>query len=98
MLTPPVLSFDPSSALVVAVEISHSTWVIAGQAPGLWHVKVRRRIAARGEALLLAVGQLRRGAVPASDHVIVTYEAGYTGFWLARLLRRHAMDVYVIQL
>jgi transposase len=97
MLTPPVLSFDPSSALVVAVEISQSSWVIAAHVPGLGHVKVRRRIAASGEALLLAVEQLKRRAVPASDHVIVTYEAGYTGFWLARLLRRHAMDVYVIQ-
>jgi transposase len=97
MLTAPVLSFDPSSALVVAVEISQSSWVIAAHVPGLGHVKVRRRIAACGEALLLAVEQLKRRAVPVSDHVIVTYEAGYTGFWLARLLRRHAMDVYVIQ-
>jgi transposase len=97
MLTAPVLSFNPSSALVVAVEISQSSWVIAAHVPGLGHVKVRRRIAARGEALLLAVEQLKRRAVPASDHVIVTYEAGYTGFWLARLLHRHAMDVYVIQ-
>jgi hypothetical protein len=76
MLTPPVLSFVPSSALVIAVEISRSSWVIAAHVPGLGHVKVRRRIAARGEALLLAVEQLKRRAVPASDHVIVTYETG----------------------
>jgi transposase len=97
MLTAPTLSFDLSAALVVAVEISRATWVIAAHVPGLGHVKVRRRIEARGEALLLAIEQLKRRAVAANNHVIVTYEAGYTGFWLARLLRRHAIEVYVIQ-
>jgi transposase len=97
MLTAPTLSFDLSAALVVAVEISRATWVIAAHVPGLGHVKVRRRIEARGEALLLAIEQLKRRAATGIHHVIVTYEAGYTGFWLARLLRRHAIEVYVIQ-
>jgi transposase len=97
MLTAPTLSFDLSAALVVAVEISRATWVIAAHVPGLGHVKVRRRIEARGEALLLAIEQLKRRAATGIHHVIVTYEAGYTGFWLARQLRRHAIEVYVIQ-
>jgi len=97
MLTAPTPSFDLSAALVVAVEISRPTWVIAAHVPGLGHVKVRRRIEARGEALLLAIEQLKRRAATGIDHVIVTYEAGYTGFWLARLVRRHAIEVYVIQ-
>src|SRR5215208_2693702 len=97
MLTAPTPSFDLSSALVVAVEISRPTWVIAAHVPGLGHVKVRRRIEARAEALLLAIEQLKRRAATGIDHVIVTYEAGYTGFWLARLVRRHAIEVYVIQ-
>ena len=97
MLTAPTLSFDLSAALVIAVEISRPTWVIAAHVPGLGHVKVRRRIEARGEALLLAIEQLKRRAATGIDHVIVTYEAGYTGFWLARLVRRHAIEVYVIQ-
>ena len=29
--------------------------------------------------------------------MIVSYEAGYSGFWLARLLQQHAIEVYVIQ-
>src|SRR5215213_10080215 len=95
MLTAPTPSFDLSSALVVAVEISRPTWVIAAHVPGLGHVKVRRRIEARAEALLLAIEQLKRRAATGIDHVIVTYEAGYTGFWLARLVRRHAIEVYV---
>ncbi len=97
MLTAPVLSFDLGSALVVAVEISRTTWVIAAHVPGLGHVKVRRRIEPRGEALLLAIEQLKRRAAGSTDHVIVTYEAGYTGFWLARLRQRHAMGVDIVQ-
>ena len=77
MLTAPTLSFDLSAALVVAVEISRATWVIAAHVPGLGHVKVRRRIEARGEALLLAVEQLKRCAATGIHHVIVAYEAGY---------------------
>jgi transposase len=97
MLTAPTPSFDLSSALVVAVEISRPTWVIAAHVPGLGHVKVRRRIEARAEALLLAIEQLKRRAATGIHHLIVAYEAGYTGFWLARLVRRHAIEVYVIQ-
>jgi hypothetical protein len=50
-------------------------------------------VVAVGEALLFAIEQLKRRAATGIHHVIVTYEAGYTGFWLARLLRRHAIEV-----
>lgn len=97
MLTAPVLSFDLRSTLVIAVEISQAAWVIAAHIPGLGHVKTRRRIEPNGEALLHVVKQLKRRACIAPEHVVVTYEAGYSGFWLARLLQRHAIAVYVIQ-
>ena len=31
------------------------------------------------------------------ERVIAVYEAGWSGFWLARWLRRHGVEVYVIQ-
>jgi transposase len=100
MMTAPVLSSNLSAALVVAVEISRTAWVIAAHAPGLGHIKVKQRIEPRGEALLLAIEWLKRrsaAAKTAVDQVIVAYEAGYSGFWLARLLKQHAIEVYVIQ-
>ena len=97
MLTAPILSFDLRSTLVIAVEISQVAWVIAAHVPGLSHVKTRRRIEPNGEALLLALEHLKRRASITPEHVVVTYEAGYSGFWLARLLQRHAVEVYVIQ-
>ena len=98
MVAAPALSFDLSSTLVIAVEISQSAWVIAAHLSGLEHVKVRRRIKARGEALLLALDQLKRRVPTAFEHVIITYEAGYSGFCLARRLQQqHGIKVYVIQ-
>jgi transposase len=97
MATAPVLSSDLRSALVIAVEISRTAWVIAAHVPGLGHVKIKRRIEPRGEALLFAIEQLKRRATAAVAHVIVAYEAGYTGFRLARLLRRNAIEVRAIQ-
>jgi transposase len=97
MLTAPMPSFDLRSTLVIAVEVSQAAWNIAAHVPGLGHVKTRRRIEPNAEDLLLAVDQLRRRASVAPTHVVVTYEAGYSGFWLARLLQRYAIEVYVIQ-
>ncbi len=97
MLTAPMPSFDLRSTLVIAVEVSQAAWNIAAHVPGLGHVKTRRRIEPNAEGLLRAVDQLRRRASVAPTHVVVTYEAGYSGFWLARLLQRYAIEVYVIQ-
>src|SRR5829696_4366428 len=43
------------------------------------------------------MGASDAGAATGIHHVIVTYEAGYTGFWLARLLQQSAIEVFVIQ-
>jgi transposase len=97
MITGPAFSSDLNSALVVAVEISRTAWVIAAHVPGLGHVKVKQRIEPRGEALLRTIERLKHRATAAVTHVIVAHEAGYTGFWLARLLRQSAIEVFVIQ-
>lgn len=100
MMTAPALSSNLNAPLVVAVEISRTAWVIAAHAPGLGHIKIKQRIEPRGEPLLLAIERLKRrsAAVKAAvDQVIVAYEAGYSGFWLARLLQQSAIEVYVIQ-
>ena len=87
MSTAAVLSFDLRSALVVAVEISQTAWVIAAHVPGLEHVKVRRRIEPHGEALLRAIEQLKRRASITPDHVVVSYEAGsYDGIWVTTVV------------
>ena len=43
MMTAPALSSNLNAALVVAVEISRTAWVIAAHAPGLGHIKIKPR-------------------------------------------------------
>jgi transposase len=100
MMTAPVLSSNLDSALVIAVEVARTAWVIAAHVPGLSHTKVKQRIEPRGEALLEALERLKRRAArtkTAVERIVVAYEAGYSGFWLARLLRQSAIEVFVIQ-
>jgi transposase len=100
MMSATALSSSLNSALVVAVEVSRTAWVIAAHVPGLSHTKVKQRIEPRGEALLVALERLKRRAArtkTALERIVVAYEAGYSGFWLARLLRQSAIEVFIIQ-
>ena len=62
MRTAPALSSTLNAALVVAVEVSRTAWVIAAHVPGLSHIKVKQRIEPRGEALLVALERLKHRA------------------------------------
>ena len=100
MRTAPTPLPDLRTTLVIAVELSKAAWVIAAHVPGLEGIKVKQRIEPRGEALGEAVERLKwraagKGATVA--RTVVAYEAGYSGFWLARLLRQRGIEVHVIQ-
>jgi transposase len=91
---------DFDRALILALEVSEKSWVIAAHVPGLQGSKPRRTLAPTAEALLEAVETLRARAARAGrsvDRVVLVYEAGYSGFWLARWLARHGVDSFVIQ-
>jgi transposase len=91
---------DLETTLVVAVEISKSTWLTASQIPGLPAVKAKQQVAATGEALSDAIDRLIRRAAAKGASVqrtVVCYEAGHAGFWLARFLQRRGLEVFVIQ-
>jgi transposase len=93
-----VADFD--RALILALEVSEKSWVVAAHVPGLQGSKLRRTLSPAAEALLEAVEIYRARAARAGrnvDRVVLVYEAGYSGFWLARWLARHAVDTFVIQ-
>ena len=89
-----------ASTLVLAIEVSNKSWVLAAQVPGLPHTKAKRTIHPEAGALLAAIAGYRARAA-ATGHsiqrVIAVYEAGWSGFWLARWLIRHGVEVYVVQ-
>jgi transposase len=91
---------DYQTTLILSIEVSNKSWVLAAQVPGLPHTKARRCVSPGAEALLTAISGYRARAADLGhkiERVIAVYEAGWSGFWLARWLRRHGVEVYVIQ-
>jgi transposase len=86
--------------LVLAIELSSKTWVLAAQVPGLPQTKAKRTIEPDKLALQSAIEGYRARAAAAGhtvDRVIATYEAGWSGFWLARWLTAKGVEVHVVQ-
>jgi transposase len=91
---------DYETTLILSIEVSNKSWVLAAQVPGLPHTKAKRSINPEAKALLTAITGYRARAADLGhqiERVIAVYEAGWSGFWLARWLRRHGVEVYVIQ-
>jgi transposase len=83
----------------VALELSRSRWLVGALLPG--RAKVALHTVPGGDAQgLLAL--LRRIEARASAEIgmrvpaVVCFEAGYDGFWLARLLRQHGVETHVL--
>src|SRR5947207_10870595 len=94
------ITLDYENTLVLAIELSKTRWVLAGQVPGLPRVKAKRTIAPRTEALLAAIDGYRDRSGAAGrmiERVVAIYEAGWSGFWLARWLARHGVETHVVQ-
>jgi transposase len=94
--TPP----DLTATLVVAVEISKSRWLTAAHVPGLTAVKAKQQVEPSGEALMEAIARLARRATmkgASVTRIVVCYEAGHAGFWLARFLQQRGVEVLVVQ-
>jgi transposase len=93
-----VADFDRT--LILALEVSEKSWVVAAQVPGPQASKPRRTLSPSAEALLQAIETYRARAAKAGravERVVLVYEAGYSGFWLARWLARHGVETFVIQ-
>src|SRR5260221_5472074 len=91
---------DYDHTLILGIELSSRSWVVAVQIPGARQKDTKQQIAPQAGALMAAIKgyQRRAGANGMSvDRVIVTYETGGDGFWLARWLQQHGVEVYVMQ-
>jgi transposase len=86
--------------LVLAIELSSKSWVLAAQVPGLPQIKAKRTVEPDKLAPQCAIDGYKARAGAAGhpvDRVIVTYEAGWSGFWLARWLIAMGVEVHVVQ-
>jgi len=91
-------ALDQDSTLIAVIEMSRSTWLVAGIVPGINRQRLKK-LAADETALLQLLYRWRDEATKAGrtiDRIAVAYEAGRDGFWLARWLRGRGIEAYVI--
>jgi len=91
-------ALDQDSTLIAVIEMSQSTWLVAGIVPGI-NRQPLKKLAADEAALLQLLYRWRDEATKAGrriDRIAVAYEAGRDGFWLARWLRGRGIEAYVI--
>ena len=90
---------DYNSTIIGALELSEKKWVLAVQLPGVERHS-RHVLDACGDKLVSFVERLKARCVGSGRkiaRVILTHEAGRDGFWLARFLARHSIEVQVMQ-
>ena len=89
---------EQDSTLIAVVELSQSSWLVAGIVPGIERHPAKKLEA--NEVLLLSL--LHRWREEAAEagrtiaRIAVAFEAGRDGFWLARWLRARGIEAHVI--
>jgi transposase len=92
------VALEQDSTLIAVIEISLSTWLVAGLAPGLGRDPLKK-IKPDKETLLALLHRWRGEAEKAGypiKRIVAAYEAGREGAWLARWLRSQGVEGYII--
>lgn len=90
--------FDGDKTLIAVIEMSLTSWLVAGIVPGVERQPLKKLAVDEG-ALLKLLNRWRIEAEKAGhriQRIVVAFEAGRDGFWLARWLRARDIDAHVI--
>src|SRR4051812_4204987 len=93
---------ERQSTLVAVVEMSQSSWLVAGIVPGLERHPLKKLAPDEDALLRLLLRLLHRWRDEAAKagctitRLAVAFEAGRDGFWLARWLRARDVEAHVI--
>jgi len=93
-----LVALDQNSTIIAVVELSQSSWLVAGMLPGIER-QPRQKLEPSPERLLGLLHRWRDEAVRAGrtiTRIAVAFEAGRDGFWLARWLRARGIEAQVI--
>ena len=93
-----IVTFEQSSTLVAVIEMGARSWLVAASVPGVERQPLKK-IDPDAAAVLRLIERWRGEAVEAGRpiaRVVVAYEAGRDGFWLARWLIARGIEVHVI--
>jgi len=91
-------SFVQGTTLVAVIELSLSSWLVAGVVPGVARQPLKK-LDPDAAGLLRLLHRWRDEAVANGcviERIVVAYEAGRDGFWLARWLWAHEIEAHVI--
>src|SRR5258706_8070721 len=91
-------ALEQDSTIIASIEMSQSNWLVAAIVPGVERQPLKK-LDADEEALLKLLHRWRHEAGLAGrqiKRIVVAYEAGRDGFWLARWLRARDVEPYVI--
>ena len=91
-------AFDQNSTLIVVVEMSAANWLVAAMIPGVDRQPMKK-LEPDPNALLQLLERWRAEAAKMGrtiGRVVLAYEAGRDGFWLARWLRARGIEAHVI--
>src|SRR6201998_2364278 len=84
-----LVAFDQANTLVAVLELGFAGWLVAGLVPHLTRQPLKK-LKPDPEALLALLGRWRDQATKAGGQIrrmVLAFEAGRDGFWLARWLR-----------
>ena len=93
-----LVALDQDSTIIAVVEMSQSSWLVAGMLPGIDR-QPRKKLEPSAERLLGLLHRWRDEAVKAGrkiTRIALAFEAGRDGFWLARWLRARGVEAHVI--
>jgi transposase len=93
-----LIALEPAVTLIAVIEMSLSSWLVAGIVPGLERQPLKK-LAVDESALLKLLHRWREEAEKAGcriERIVVAFEAGRDGFWLARWLKARSIEAHVI--
>src|SRR5213083_1395960 len=91
-------ALEPNGTLIAVIEMSQSSWLIAGIVPGVERQPLKK-LEVDESALLKLLNRWREEARKVGHRIkriSVAFEAGRDGFWLARWLRARDIEAHVI--
>ena len=89
---------EQNSTVIAVVEMSASSWLVGGLVPGIAR-RPMKKLTPDPEALLQLLQRWREEAQRvgrAIGRMVLAYEIGRDGFWLARWLREQGVEAYAI--
>jgi len=93
-----LITLEPAGTLIAVIEMSLSSWLVAGIVPGIERQPLKK-LAVDESALLKLLHRWREEAEKAGgkiERIVVAFEAGRDGFWLARWLKARSIEAHVI--